>query len=234
MCNLFLLRRMPFSRFDFQCRLVVLPLLLGFSLVLAGAGRLAACPACQEDVAASALEAENPSEGRSAVGTLLQPVFSFFKAYNDTAHSVADSAGSVATSAEKWASASLPSGAEKLAEDPNSELLGPADLGVEQAPDAPQQETVIPAQVRSRGRAIRAIRLLIVAAGLISAIGLIRLLLHLNHLAHGNYAGRLQFLGWAGSVILLAASLGIALNEDVWDWEEPEQAGVVDTSSSEP
>lgn len=251
MCNQFSLCRSVEDRGGIRSRFVMLSLMLSFILVMAEGVAVPAPAVAQETGEVSTSQTtngettngesrpsteENVSERQSAIATLLQPVFSFFKAYNATANSVADSASNVANKAEKWAEVSLQSGKSALGDSDltGAESAGPEGLDQVQSPSVKDGQAAAPAELLSRGRAIRAIRLLIVAFGLIAVIGLIRLLLHLNHVAHGNYAGRLQFLGWAGTVILLAASLGVALNEDLWDWEVPKSAEVIEANAEGP
>lgn len=86
----------------------------------------------------------------------------------------------------------------------------------------------------SQSRAMRSARFLLVAVGIVGIIGLLRLLLHFNHLSHGNYAGRLQFIGWVGSVLVLVLCLGVALNDGLWELPSNSQASQAPSIQSHP
>ena len=180
MCNQFSLCRSVEDRGGIRSRFVMLSLMLSFILVMAEGVAVPAPAVAQETGEVSTSQTtngettngesrpsteENVSERQSAIATLLQPVFSFFKAYNATANSVADSASNVANKAEKWAEVSLQSGKSALGDSDltGAESAGPEGLDQVQSPSVEDGQAAAPAELLSRGRAIRAIRLLIVA-----------------------------------------------------------------------
>jgi len=69
----------------------------------------------------------------------------------------------------------------------------------------------------SRLRAVRSMRIIIFIVGIMTAIGMAKLLLHLNQLSHGNYAGRLQVIGWLIITVIMIVALALAWNDDFWE-----------------
>lgn len=164
-------------------------------------------------------------EPSSAVGMLLRPVFSVFQLVNDRAQSVAESADKLSDEGRELAEL-----VPDLPQLPTTNNPGTGEQATENgvppaAPQAPETEalsnplTIVidrSAPVASQLRAIRSVRLLVIALGVIAMVGLIRVLLHFNQLTHGSYTGRLQLLGWIGTFVLLAASLALSLNDSFW------------------
>lgn len=66
--------------------------------------------------------------------------------------------------------------------------------------------------LRQNDRQAMSFRIGIVLVGIFLLIVLLKISLHVNHITHGNYAGRLQFWGVGGGLLILG-SCGLLLNQ---------------------